>query len=94
MSAVTMPVHDEPLIIDWDEYGQAYDRQANLVVCVCGAHVWKRLGEHYCPYDEQGPSGDYLQFHESSSELAAAERDDEAHPDDYDAFRGSEVDDY
>lgn len=42
-----------PLVAEWDEYGQGYDKRGELVICICGRGFpnggW---GEHLCPYSQ------------------------------------------
>lgn len=44
---------DKVTVTEWDEYGQGYDDNARLLVCVCGERRadgdWS---DHFCPYDE------------------------------------------
>jgi hypothetical protein len=41
-------------VTEWDEYGQGYNAEGKLVVCICGVRFASYLDyeSHYCPYDE------------------------------------------
>jgi len=41
-------------VVDWDEYGQGYNKDGQLVLCICGEiRAYADWSDHYCPYDEQ-----------------------------------------
>lgn len=41
-------------VVDWDEYGQGYNADGKLIICICGQRVTPGGVGHYCVYDD-GP---------------------------------------